>query len=219
MPRRIDALAPYPLRRFTFSARGGVKDAKLIEEEGRVVGRWKKYGRLLRCDRIPWTLGDLTNPQRMRRQQEMSLIELFANCPPSLIERFTRDCGPLSEVFSPGKPFSFSCEEWKQTQINFRRRWESWMLQGRKTLPHFPQEELEIEPTEQFVFGPGGLQYECATVERLMLLELYSQPQGRLRKCQRPECKAPYFLSNRPLQTYCSGPCASTSVLPSRLTI
>ena len=210
MPRGVDALAPYPLRNFTFGVRGEVEDVKLVEEETRVVGRWKRYGPLLRCDRVPWLLRDLAKPQRMTRQREASLIELFANCPPTWIERFTRDYGPLSKPFSPGEPFDFWCDEWKQTQINFRRDWESRMLQGRKKLRHSPHyKDIPVEEGERFVFGSLGLQYEVATVERLVLLELYSQPPGRLRKCQRPACENPYFLSNRPLRAYCSGPCAS----------
>lgn len=208
MPRGVDALAPYPRRRFTFGVRCGVENVKLLEKKGRVVGRWKMHGPLLRYDRVPWLLRDLANPQRMSRQQETSLIELFANCPATWIERFTRDYGPLSEPFSPGKPFDFSCDEWKQTQINFRRRWESRMLQGQRELRHFPHDDMPVVPGERLVFGPDGLLYEAATIERLLLLELYSQRPRNLRKCQRPGCETPYFLSNKLLRVYCSGPCA-----------
>jgi hypothetical protein len=83
------------------------------------------------------------------------------------------------------------------------------MVQGRRTVPLFPHQDIPVELGERMTFDQLGLCYEAATVERLLRIELYSEQPATLRKCQRPGCQNPYFLSNRPLRKYCSDLCAN----------
>ncbi|MDA1315611.1 MAG: hypothetical protein O2968_19960 [Acidobacteria bacterium] len=150
--------------------------------------------------------------QGTRQKPKTSLIEDFANWPSESLGRFTKDYGPLRDAFSGGDEFEFTCDEWKQAQIDFRRQWETRMLQGqgRRVARIDPYHRLPTLGSEQLVFGwDDELRYEAATIERVLMMELCSQRRGRLRKCGRAGCPNPYFLSNRPLRKYCSDLCAN----------
>src|SRR5437773_5279353 len=136
------------------------------------------------------------------------LLEEFANCrpDPDAVIRFTKKYGPLQLIPSPSEVFSFRITDWLAAQANFCEKWKR--NTGRR-VRLWPVDILEGEPGESFSVSPWYYEYRASNLYRLLLLELYSFTQARLRLCRRPDCPTPFFVATHLKTKYCSKPCAA----------
>lgn len=160
--------------------------------DDKIIGYWDHVPRYFFIDKQP------------------TLIEQFANWPdePQKILQFTKRFGPLYLPATGDEQFEFSLSEWLAHQREFRARWEEYM---RKPGPIrlIDYEELEADLGERFTFVFSDLSYRVSTLFRMLVLDLYSRPRNRIRKCALAECQNPYFFATHLRQGYCSEPCVA----------
>jgi len=168
---------------FYFFTLAGIEEVRLEEGERWIAGRWKEQ------------LTEFFRPKKER------LIESFANwrAGPLAISAFTLSYGPLHEIPKPGGAFRFLGEVFKADQRHFRWLWEH--------LKDYPDWEV---PTEQghLAYRGGRLVFKTSCLYDFLYLDLVTCSSERLRKCRRPDCEAPYFVTPHLKKQYCSDLCA-----------
>ena len=137
---------------------------------------------------------------------DRSLMEALANSLGSAddVVRFTERYGPLNARLKSGekRTIRFKISDWKNLQRQYRDTWDRMMLgRGRMRLP---AENLPVVAGEQFDWWFDDLSFKAGSLYRLLLLELYSMPRARLKKCRRADCRTPYFIAEHLSQRYCT---------------
>jgi hypothetical protein len=136
---------------------------------------------------------------------DQTLLEDFANCGGSADEvvRFTRRYGPLEARLRLGEKLdtSFQIAEWRRLQQEFRDKWNALSPKRMQVIP-IPT-DLPGDAEEEFQWWFSKLSYRTANLYRLLLLELYSIPPRKLKRCVGPTCVTPYFIADHLLQKYC----------------
>lgn len=170
------------------------KEVKLKGDAVSVV-RIKYYPRLY------WIGGQEGQPGEWDR----SLLEEFANSSgsPEEILRFTGRYGPLEARLRGGEKrrTTFKICDWQRLQREYKDKWEGLRLRrGRLKLP---MADLPVVAGEQFDWWFSRLSYHTANLHRLLLLELYSTPRHRLKKCIGQDCETPFFIADHLSRRYC----------------
>lgn len=122
---------------------------------------------------------------------------------PTAALRFTRTYGVMSLRYK-GEPMSFPLRDMFRSRDELRLAWEEpkatmffWWLESYAGLPA----TLHVRRS--------GLETEVADL-RTLIHVMFSRDywDGRVKKCANPGCPAPYFLTVRRGQKYCSQQCA-----------
>jgi hypothetical protein len=165
-----------------------------------IEGRWTGFARRFPRFNEPRTVAVVSK-----------LLGELANWPsdPEMIRQFTLRHGPLTLKADRDKKFSFSINEWRDGQRQFRQEWEDLRIKRGVRAAILPNATLEAEVGEQFDVTYDQLSYVANTLFRLLLLELQSVPRNRLRKCALTDCVNPYFVATHLRQRYCSAECAA----------
>jgi hypothetical protein len=133
-------------------------------------------------------------------------MEALANSLGTLDEiiRFTERYGPLDARLKPGERQNtcFKISDWQNLQREYRNIWDGLMLRRGKM--RLPTASLPAVAGEEFLWWFDDLRFNAGSLYRLLLLELYSMPRARLRKCRRAECQTPYFVAEHLSQRYCA---------------
>jgi hypothetical protein len=134
-----------------------------------------------------------------------NILEEFANSSgaPAEIVSFTERYEALEARIQPGvmKPTRFRIADWQRLQQEFRDTWEK--LRQKRGRLNLPIGQLGVLTGESFHWWFSELSYETANLYRLLLLELYSLPRHRLRKCVGKNCKTPFFIADHLSRRYC----------------
>jgi len=186
-----------------FSVLAGAEDVRLEEDD--VVGRWVKSENLSRIE---------SKPPRL-------FVVRFLNWGDSS-EEILRFAGRYGHLLEPPVPrtgtgdFRFSLEFLRNWRQSLRSNWESRMP-AVKPPPSAPgvlqwiiSGEVFIESragTRAWTCDQSGLIYSCATLYEFLLLELFSIPRERLRKCPNPDCRTQFFIAASLRQRCCSDFC------------
>jgi hypothetical protein len=179
-----------PMRFYTLA---GVDEASVrFEPPDLIVGRgWKWLPRHFSPEGVPGI---------------KKLLEEFANCrpDPDAVVRFTKKYGPLRVSVAQYRDFKFRISTWLAAQSQFQKIW----TRGRTRRVRFwPVDTLKAKPGESFSVSPWYYEYRTSNLHRLLLLELFSLVQARLKLCRRPDCPTPYFVATHLRQRYCSTAC------------
>jgi hypothetical protein len=183
----------------------------------RTVGYSDKKAALLKGDRISireiktyprlyWINGRGERSSVQSGEWNLDILEEFANCSgePDDILSFTRRYGSLITRLRLGEKrrTTFKIADWRHLQRQYQETWEQ--LRQKTGKVKFPIAHLQTVPGEQFNWWFSNLSYQTANLYRLLLLELYSIPRHRLRKCGRDGCKTPYFIADHLSRKYCN---------------
>ena len=180
-------------RPMTFCTPAGVANAELHGDE--IVGVQKN----------PLT--------EVRAANGVALCARFANWPndPKGVLSFTKRYGVLRERPHPGAGFSFRTADWQLDQQLLRREWDYFAYisdkWGSVNDGGFSQSAIPVADGEELVHRDGKLEYRTQSLLRLLRLELASFSFHGLRKCRRPGCKTPYFVTNNLKTRYCCDAC------------
>jgi hypothetical protein len=118
------------------------------------------------------------------------------------IYKFTARFGPLAE--SPGRgKFSFEVDAWRASQKDFQKFWRV-LAKGGSPSRYWPLSG------DAFEFTGKWLHLRCGTLWTFMMFELLSRP-AKVRICERPDCKHPYFVAQHGKERYCSVDCSNWS--------
>ena len=188
-----------PLR---FCTLAGVEAVRLKGGQT-ITGRWWSTPRFNTC------VDNSVISDKFSSDLPLNLVEQFANWPrdPHAVFEFTERYGPLTLRAEGGKRFSCSVTEWISCQEKFRRQWEQLILKPIKAIRTIIFAKLDVEEGEGMSFINYDMRYQTSTLYRLLLMELHSIRRRCLRKCARPDCGHPYFLSTDRRQRYCSEDC------------
>jgi hypothetical protein len=138
-----------------------------------------------------------------------TVAQRFANCPgtPEAIRRFTEGYGPPGLTQGVGE-FRFSVDEWVKSQHEFEKFWRV-LAKGGTPARYTPL------PGDAVEFRGKWLHLRCGTLWTFMTYELLSQP-AKVRLCERPDCKHPYFVAQHGKERYCSTGCSNWSQAQSK---
>jgi hypothetical protein len=120
---------------------------------------------------------------------------------PADVLRFTRKYAPvIGRRDFPGNrfcsgPFAFDVERWTAIQDRMRGNWTI----GSSDFP-LANVDVALEDGKSVVYVPILLEF--------LLLDLFSIPWQRRRRCRNPDCQNPYFVAHHLRQNYCSSVCA-----------
>jgi len=133
-------------------------------------------------------------------------MEALANSPCTADEvlRFTERYGPLNARLKRGEKQSsrFKISDWQNLQREYRDTWDRLRLKRGRAL--FPIANLSVVAGEEFNWSFDDLSYTAGSLYRLLLLELYTMPRERLKKCRRAQCQTPYFIAEHLSQRLCA---------------
>jgi len=160
----------------------------------------------------------------------------YANCPPDpwAALMFTKQYGLLDydreftgRTDVAGLKFSFHMRDWLEQRAMFLSAWVTASINPRKPpwaiVPSFfpwPSNDRTCAPLgdELVVKGPETFwsltrddliaQVYSKTAWEYLWALLCFEKSANLRKCQNPECDAPYFIATRKDQLFCGGDCA-----------
>ena len=137
---------------------------------------------------------------------DQSTMEALANSSGTADEvvRFTERWGPLNVRLRLGEKRNtrIRISVWQHLQRQYRETWDRLML--RRGRVRMPIEALPVVAGEEFDWWFGDLSFRAGSLYRLLLLELYSVPRAKLRKCGRARCQTPYFVAEHRSQRYCA---------------
>jgi hypothetical protein len=142
--------------------------------------------------------------ERFYPEKGTTVAQRFANCEstPEEVCRFTARFGPLE--LSPGQgEFSFKVDDWMASQKEFQKLWRI-LAKGGTPARYWPL------PGDAVEFRGKWLYLRCGTLWTFMTYELLTQP-AKVRICERPDCKHPYFVAQHGKEQYCSTDCSNWS--------
>jgi hypothetical protein len=145
--------------------------------------------------------------------------------------------GELAGVYhTAGLEFNFLADLWRERQTEFRKLWETARTEGPGgatwvTLPvagDFPvaREADRLTKPSNYETDQGGLIWHtpetlweptpngpvariaAQTTWQYLCLLLTFEESDRFRKCENPDCTAPYFIARRKDRMFCSEDCA-----------
>jgi len=177
-------LPDYRFIRFRFYTPVCIEGVSLVGTS--VAGRWTNKG------------------QRHYLEKGITVAERFTNCDgtPEAIRTFTESYGPVDLTQGVGE-FRFSVDEWVKSQQEFQKFWRVLAKGG------IPARYTPL-PGDAVEFRGKWLHLRCGTLWTFMTYELLSQP-AKVRFCERPDCKHPYFVAQHGKEQYCSTDCANWS--------
>jgi len=146
----------------------------------------------------------ITNERQHYPERGVTVAQRLANChgTPKDIRAFTDNYGPLALTQGVGE-FRFSVDEWLESQHEFQKLWRILAKGGT------PSRYWQL-PGDAVEFRNKWLQLRCGTLWTFMMYELLSQA-GKVRICERPDCKHPYFIAQHGKEQYCSVDCSNWS--------
>ena len=180
----MSTLPDYRFIRFKFYAPIAVEAVRV--DGVFVVGRWTK------------------KEERFYPERGASVAQRFANCDstPEKVCGFTARYGPLAIPQGQGG-FSFTLGDWIASQKDFQKFWQV-LANGGMPYRYSPL------PGDAVEFRVKWLHLRCGTLWTFMTYELLSQP-AKVRICERPDCKHPYFVAQHGKERYCSIECSGWS--------
>jgi hypothetical protein len=137
-------------------------------------------------------------------ERDITVAQRLANCDgtPEAIRTFTESYGPVDLTQGVGK-FRFSVDEWVKSQHEFQKFWRV-LAKGGTPSRYWPL------PGDAVEFRGKWLHLRCGTLWTFVMYELLSQP-AKVRICERPDCKHPYFVAHHGKERYCSTGCSNWS--------
>ena len=180
----MSTLPDYRFIRFRFYAPVAVEAARV--DGASITGRWS---------------GD---EKRLYPEKGEMVARRFAICDdtPEQVRQFTARFGPLAEPPGRGK-FSFEIDAWRASRKDFQEFWRA-LAKGGRPSRYWPL------PGDAVEFRGKWLHLRCGTLWTFMMYELLSQP-AKVRICERPDCKHPYFVAQHGKERYCSTECSNWS--------
>ena len=146
------------------------------------------------------------NTEASEERWDRSLMEALANSLGTTDEilRFTERYGPLDARLKVGEKRNtrFDIGDWQKLQREYRATWDRLMLRRGRVVP--PTARLPVVAGEEIFWWFDDLRFSAGSLYRLLLLELYSMPRAKLKKCRRAGCQVPYFVADHLSQRYCT---------------
>lgn len=157
-----------------------------------------------------WVVGSLSEIQEeFYGRNADTMIQDFANWPADIraIVKFTKRYGPLTRNSVSGEPFRFHVDDWKEEQAGFQFHWKGSVKFQETPGQHVSTSVVPVQH-ELLVYQNHRLEYQAASLLRLLELNLSFCPPERIRCCRRPDCPTPYFIAHHLRQRFCSDVCA-----------
>jgi hypothetical protein len=147
-----------------------------------------------------WTV----KAKRLYPEMGITVGQRFTNCDgtPEAIRAFTKSYGPVALTQGVGE-FRFSVDEWVKSQREFQKFWRV-LAKGGSPARYTPL------PGDAVEFSGKGFHLRCGTLWTFMMYELLSRT-TKVRICERPDCKHPYFVAQHGKERYCSTGCSNWS--------